>query len=389
MLDMILPFISNQEPRSLPPYQAFLNSQKNLIQTRYKDSLETIGHTSKGVKLLKYILQFVDFEYLDRKVNGYERYNDYIRFIYRDMLNTFDRAGKGRAYINLFFPRLQFITEEYLIPIADYRSPTNLPLYTEDWSIWKKINPLRIWDHDSLEYNINIINDQYHFRYMPPSYCVELLDVVALLFKYYIWIKKHQIYENNDIARVIPMEYFIHKYIFCPTMWDLANLWLLHLICKLLITEDFNNLSDFDSSQLESDSMYGRVSLNSRKAFEYLFNMIKLNKHLFKANTLLSSKLLLDSSINDKVLYTEQYLELPGLKKYNYLRWLRDRKLIRICTYVWQQGPNKYNWKSKQRVINRIYNRYYNTRFWNMCNSYLLSNYIEKDFTEFGNSILT
>ena len=43
MIDMILPFISNKEPRSLPPYQAFLNSQKNLILTRYKDSLETIG----------------------------------------------------------------------------------------------------------------------------------------------------------------------------------------------------------------------------------------------------------------------------------------------------------------------------------------------------------
>ncbi len=158
MIDMILPFISNKEPRSLPPYQAFLNSQKNLILTRYKDSLETIGHTSKGIKLLKYILQFVDFEYLNKKVNNYERYSDYIRFIYKEMLNTFDRAGKGRGYINLFFPRLQFITEEFLIPVADTGCITNLPLHTEDWNTWKKINPLKIWDHDSLEYNLNFIN---------------------------------------------------------------------------------------------------------------------------------------------------------------------------------------------------------------------------------------
>ena len=385
---MILPFISNKEPRSLPPYQAFLNSQKNLILTRYKDSLETIGHTSKGIRLLKYILQFVDFEYLNKKVNNYERYSDYIRFIYKDMLNTFDRAGKGRGYINLFFPRLQFITEEFLIPVADTGCITNLPLHTEDWNTWKKINPLKIWDHDSLEYNLNLINDQYHFRYFPPSYCVELLDVVSLLFKYYIWVKNHKVYENNDAANIVPVEYFLHKYVFGPTVWDLANIWLLHLISKLLMTEDLSDLKEYDSSYLESDSMYGRVSLNIRKGFEYLRTLVKNSRNNLQPDVLLSSKLLFTGSINDRILYTDKYLDMPGLRKYDYLRWLRDKDILKIYLSTWKASKLVSKQKSIFRHVSRMYNRYYNTRFWNICNNYVLSVNIEQDFKKFGNSIL-
>ena len=171
--------------RALPPYQTYLKAQKTFVLDRYRRFLGAQGHESPGIKLLRYILQFVDMDYLRQQKNNYDRYRYHLRFIRKDLYSIFDRVQRGGSFHELFFKSQVGSTAEYLLPVEDLNSIVNLPLDTESWDVWKTVKPLRLWAYDSDEFTINIINDRVHFVDLAPSYAIELLDVIALVFKYF------------------------------------------------------------------------------------------------------------------------------------------------------------------------------------------------------------
>lgn len=391
MLSLVMPYIRDMEPRAIPPYQTFLKAQETYIRGRANRIYESQGHESPGIKLLRYILSFVDMSYLDQQANNYERYNYHVRFIQKDMMEIFDRVGRGRGYFNLFFKRSSFITEEFLLPILDVNTLTTLPLETEDWYTWKSVQPLYLWSHDSDEFTINILNDRITFRSMPPSYAVEMLDVVALIFKYYIWYKYQRAYEPaSELAEFTPQQLFLHKYVMSFYAWDLSNVWLLNQLNRLFDITDRDQLNSYSSHSLQTEQQYGWVALNSRRGFECLWDLLYDLKRNLRPEALFSSKLLLgrkNVTLNERISYVDRRLAVPIHRAYEYYRWLRDKDILKFYVKVWSSRSNLPTAKRLFVNLRRDFNRVLLRRPWNTCNNVLLKNEIEREMTEFNEDL--
>lgn len=388
MINTLMGFVRDAEARSIPPYQQFLRAQKTFITNRYMRFLGNLGHESPGVKLLSYILSFVDYEYLDKQINNYDRYLYHLRFIRRDLENIFDRLSRGRGFKYLFFKKSSFYTEEFLLPVEDVNTIVNLPLDTEDWREWRKVKPLFLWYHNSNEFTTNIINDNVHFKLLPPSYAVELLDVVALTFKYFIWMKhQRQNEEAEELARWAPQQLFLHKYVITPWVWDLGDIWLLNCLSSMLDIESIDDLDKMSASTLQVEQQYGWVATNSKMGFEYLWKMTHELKKNLRPEALLSSKILFSGSINDRIRLIYNRLTLPIHRQYEYLRWIRDKELLKFFVKVFMMRPELPTTKRLLVNVRRDFGRMLRRAPWNVCQSITLKNKIRDEMEEFNASI--
>ena len=193
-----------------------------------------------------------------------------MRYIKHQLDEIFDRVSRGRGYHNLFVKSNN--VEEFVLPIEDINTIVNLPLDSNDWEVWKKVRPVRLWDHDSEEFTINLLNDQLHFsRGFEPTSVLVLIDVVALCIKYYIWLTYQRDKEPaKELAEYIPQQLFIHKYVMCDLIWDNSNIWLLNQINKSLTIDPSRASQMFDSNMLKVDSQWVGLVLIVVKDFRIL-----------------------------------------------------------------------------------------------------------------------
>ena len=390
MIKFILPYVKDMDARAFPPYQTFLKSQKTFIHRRYNRFLHTFGHESPGVRLLRYILQFVDLAYMDTQSNNYDRYTYHLRFIKRDLEYIFDHARRGRGYRHLFFKQTEPYTEEFLLPVSDTDAVLKLPMSSEKWADWQMVRPLRIWDHDSLEFTTNIIHDQVNFSFDTPSYAVELLDVVALAMKYYIWLKDQRFKEPADeLADQAPQQLFLHKYVMCDTIWDLGDIWLLKQLNRLFDYQDDSELTAFDTTVLGPERQYGYVSNYSRRGFEDAWRMFKFTTQNIRPETIFSSKLLFSGSINQRIRLTKQELELPILRQYDWFRFLRDRDMVNIFLKVWRARSYLPITRQMFNYLERDLRRQYLHRPWDQCNNVDLKKQLEQEMLEMYNTVVS
>jgi hypothetical protein len=368
MLDLILPFITDRAARALPPYQIFLKDQKTFVYDRYRRLQGMFGHESPGVKLLRYILQFVDIDYLQRQANNYQRYLNHLRYIRKDLTEIFDRDRRGRGYFELFFHTSDRSTEEFLLPVQDVNSISVLPLHTNNWNEWKYVKPLRVWSHDSQEYSIKIINDYIQYKHSPPSYVIELLDVVALVFKYYIWYTYERDNEPaQELAQHAPQQLFLHKYVMCDTVWDLTDIWLLNKLNLLMDQSERLQVAKFDSSSITADYQWGWIAMTCRRGFESIWDLLYDIRKNIQPESLLSSKILTSGSINDRIRYTDRELVLPYATQYDWYRYLRDKDIVKFFVKLWRTRPELPTSKRMMYNLSRDYKRMLLRQPWNQC----------------------
>ena len=390
MLQFILPFIRQSDIRAIPPYQLFLKDQRTLIIEKYWRFSKQIGHESPGVRLLRYILQFVDMEYMDSQVNNYERYSYHLRFIRRDLTNIFDRVKGGRGFRRLFFHSdVNMPIDEYLFPVEDLNSIVNLPLDTNNWEVWKKVKPLYFWYSDSDEYTIKLINDRVQYTSFPPHYVIELLDVVALAMKYYIWYKYQRNNEpDEEFALHNPQQLFLHRYVVCDCIWDLADNWIIHKLRQILsdVHLDIYSPELYDASVLQMETQYGRIASTSRKGFESLYKLIKMIKYNnVRPEALLSSNTLFTGTINNRILLSENRLPLPIFNQYGYMRWMKDVALFNLFMATFNLRPQLPVTKKLFIHVRRMITRLYKSKPWQNCTNVILREHIQEQLLNMTN----
>ena len=378
---------TNMGVRSLPPYQTFLKSQKVFVTEQYNRFFKAFGYESQGISLLRYILQFVDMDYLDTQLNNYDRYRYHLRYIRKDLIETFDQVYTGHAKTDLFFTSKHFSTAEYLLPVEDLNAIINLPLDHDDWDTWSKVQPLRLWAYDSNEYSINIINDRVHFHEMEPSYAIELLDVIALVFKYYFWFKQQRLREEAiEIAVAAPQQFFLHKYVLCNWCYDLTDAWLMNMFTLLMNTPAEEVDTTFNYCNLTSNQRYGWIAMTSAPAFGYVKDLLVDASRNMRPEVIFDSKLLLqgpNGSINDRIRALNAELSLPRLQQYDWLKWLRDKSLYNFYCKVWEARYDLPTTRTYFRKWRRSFRRTLNHKPWNICDNVVLKSQIEDEMTQF------
>lgn len=354
-------------PRAIPAYQLFLKQQAKIIAEAQSRLRLGTGYETPGSKLLRYILQFIDLDYLISQSNNYERYTYHLKVIRKDIEQTFERIERGRFYTNFFFNNKE--TQEYIIPTTDVNAIVNLPLHSNSWNDWKKVRPLRLWQHDSTEFSYNVLNDRITFVKDIPTYAIFLIDVIALEFKYYIWYTTQRNYEiDREAAEYFPRHYFIHKYIITELVWDLADIWLLHKTNELFT---YNNrtsvLLNYESSTLTTSGMYGRVVKNSQNAFANLWEVTSRLTTTMDPNSYFLSRTLFSGSIKDRVEAACTTLAIPDSRMFDWHRFIKDETLLNIIIPIWQRRFTKSNSKLGLRALYRVLRRYKSRQVWQMC----------------------
>lgn len=384
MLSIITPYLVNMEKRAIPPYQLFLKQQAKIINERYTRLYNTAGRENRATAMLRFILNFVDMEYMLRQPNNYYRYLYEIRSIIRSISESFDRVARGRGYNDTFISKSRYYTEEFIMPTEDVGTITNLPLYTDDWETWKRIHPVRIVGHDSTEYTINALGDVLTFSEIPPNYVFIMIDTAALILKYYSWYLYGRDKEpDQELAIHKPQQLFLHKYVICNLVWDNFNVWLLNTIYRLSDYVNENGTSnitkEFHTKALESDMQWGRLSDLATEAFRYLGVLLEDSSHNLRPEAIISSKLLLSGSILEYATQMTTRWDLPILEQYDYLRWIRDKSLFNFILNIYL---NRRTLPTTQRMlvnIRRDYKRLVLHRPWKTCNNVILKNDIQRD----------
>ena len=385
---MLIPYLRDDAPKALPPYQTFLKQQSIFIRERFNRLYNAQGHESSAVRLLRYIINFADFELLERQSNNFDRYMYHLRYIRTQLNDIFDRISRGRGYRNIFI-QSDRKTEEFIIPVEDINTIVNLPLDSDDWVVWRKVRPVRLWDHDSEEFTINVMNDQLHFTTgFEPTNAVILIDVVALILKYFVWLKNERDNEpREELAAHIPQQLFLHKYVMCDLMWDNANVWLLNQLNKALTADKALSASLFRSDNLCIDKQWGWINSESGRAFDYLVNNINDTTKTFRPEAFLNSKILFGGNVADRSKFTDNCLSVPLYQQYDYLRFLRDRKLFSIILNSFKLRPDLPSVKSLLINARRDFKRLLMRRPWNVCNSVSLKREIEQEMVEIFETI--
>lgn len=380
MINMLIPYLRDDAPKALPPYQTFLKQQAIFIRGRFSRLYNAQGFESNAVRLLRYIINFADIDLLERQANNFDRYMHHLRYIKSQLDDIFDRIARGRGYRNIFI-KSGGKTEEFILPIEDINTLVNLPLDSEEWEIWRKIRPVRLWDHDSEEFTVNVINDQLHFtRGFEPTSAIILIDVVALILKYFVWLKKERINEpREELATNIPQQLFLHKYVMCDLIWDNANIWLLNQLNKALTIDSSMASGLFSSNNLCVDQQWGWINAESSRAFSYVTHIIQDTSRNFRPEAFLNSKILFGGNITDRSKFTDKCMSIPLYQHYDYLRFLRDRKLFNIIINSFKLRPNLPTTKSMLINVRRDLTRLLNQRPWHVCNSSSLKHDIEQD----------
>lgn len=363
MIELILPFVRDMDARALPPYQTYLKEQKHFISERYKRFQHQLGYSSPGVNLLRYVLQFADLDYLDNQSNNYDRYTYHLRFIHKDLIEIFDKSKRGDSYSNLFFNK----TKEFLLPIADINTILRLPLYSSDWNDWKWVKPLRIWCTDSDEFTINILNDKVIYTNEQPNYAIELLDPIALVFKYYIWLKSQKALEpNQELVSETPALYFLHRYVMCDVVWDLGDNWLLRQLNNIV---RFDSLTEFyqNINATPANRQYGWISLRYIRAMSDIWSLVHDVSRNIRPEAFFSSKVLFSGSINKRISEIDINLNLPHLLQYEWMTFMRDKDLIKLFIKVWSFRKDLPFVKSMGINLRRDLRRMLLRRPWAQC----------------------
>lgn len=353
----------NTTPKAMPKweqYLSFLNEQKRQLRVRF---LNSYGKESRGFRLLKQMLSFVDpeIEYLSKQHSDYDRYLNWF-LPYQGIADSmFDPVRTGRAYRKTFYRKHLYSVSEYLCPVSDVDHLAILPM-GESWESWKKVQPVHLWYHDTDEYTLNLVHGSVITRFNPPNYALVFIDTVALMFMYYKYMTETIIEEPEKTPHA-----FLWKYVFSKFFDDLQTTWVLNRIIHCA------NLVDVPETQIElelkkfplSDRQYGYLGGRYLEAMESLVRALQdVARGSIRVNSLLSSKLLPTGTIIDRIKYTWTHLDVPHKQQYRYMRLLRDRPLLETIVQMYAWRPDHESYRTLRRELLVTLRRMKTNRVW-------------------------
>lgn len=382
LLNTELTFCRDMDKRTLPPYHNFLSQQKKFIDIQYGISKSAQGHETQGMRQLRYLINFIDRRYLLGDISNYDRYVNYLQYAYDDLVFSFDQSMTGTPLYGYYVGTNTSRTKEYIFPVRDVNSITRLPMMHDDWENWSGILPLRLWSHDSSEFTTQMVNTAIKFHKDYPSYAVLSIDPIALILKYVMWFKYRRKKElADDLALHAPDQFFLHKYVFVPLLYDLGDIWLLKQLNRVLRVEEREELAAFSVKNLQSEPQYGYIAGNCSQGFEYLWSTFCTSNNI-RPESILSSKLLFGGSIHQRMRYAERNIPLPAILRWDWARLLRDYDLITLFLRVW--GRRKHLPVVSKIITNMTYDikRMRDEKITTYCNNFEMRLELEQKLLE-------
>lgn len=107
--------------------------------------------------------------------------------------------------------------------------------------------------------------------------------------------------------------------------------------------------------------------------------LIRDTSKTFRPEGFLNCKLLFGGNISSRCRFTDDDLNLPLYHKYDYLRFLRDRKLFNIVINVFKLRPDLPATRNLILNVRKDFKRMLVRKPWTVCNTTSLKNEIEDE----------
>jgi len=334
------------------------------------------GYEHEGIGLLKHILSVVDIDYLKRINNDYERYTFYLKNIHKDLSNIFDTVATNKTYKNTFIQRKGFGTTEYIIPTERMNYIKDLPM-GEEWDQWIDIKPIRLLDHNSNEYTLNVLQDRVSFKALQPSYAIISIDPIALAFMYYKFLDAH------DFSSPMSTQVFLHRYVISKFMDDLQDIWLRNQFLSLFDIENEQEISKLNINTIVFNNMYGFVGHQYKDAMISIYRVMDdVRQRKRRPETLIKSLILSRSSISDYMsdIYTKAHI--PPLRQYMWQVYLKDMRWVEFILKTYMLQPDYVNTRNMIKKLRIETEKLVRTRFWTNIRHILTRNIVEEHFNE-------
>jgi hypothetical protein len=249
----------NGTPRHIIRYNKFIDTAKRRVDSNKRQMVMSQVQTSPSLVFIKYLLQYMsEPRYLTDDI--FKVYTQDISNASAMISRKFDSTESGVKHLSDTFIANSKI--EYVVPTSGIiGTEVNI---LDDWNKWKHVQPIRLVVNDSRELNImpQGYSSQIVYKKDKPKYSLICIDSSALLMKYLVYLREHNIPIDNKI-----IDDFILKHVLSYLYDDALDVWISNYLLDVISGNDTDyskydsmmNMSELNNSTTETKELFDRL----------------------------------------------------------------------------------------------------------------------------------
>jgi hypothetical protein len=370
-----------EAPRQYPGWETFVNILIQRTKTLQQRQLLAPGKGSRIIVLFQKILDLVDYTYLFKLNNDYDRLSRYFTTFRREAESTFSQYATGHLNNDLLVSK----AVNYLIPVSPINAIRDLPM-DKGYEYWKHMRPFKILSHTSSEYTIDLIDDIIKFSHEPPTGILACLDPIVLCFMYFHYLKY-----NGYNYRLIDNRTWLHKAVWLPIQQDLIDIFLLRIIDVIVRYVDIrqeNMLYDQLNiwlSKMSSSIAPGNQIISS--SFNLLTGIQSIKNRTITPMSFLSSNILNQKSVYNYITDLINMYDIESGRQYVHMKYLRDQYVFNICYNICRLNVETPAFRSFLIKLSWHLIKLYNANIWQSIMDQSLRTNVKQSLNEQINQI--
>lgn len=367
-------------PKVTPEWIAYirqLDVQKEQLKRRF---LGLMPRITEGTEFLTHILDLADIPYIAKQGNDFYAYMTYIPQVQAQVSSIFDLIRNGRPVFNRYIKRSGFPCYEFTSPVSDVDHLALFPMGQPYYAWRDTVAPLTLWWHDSTEYTLDLMQNQIKFYHDVPETVLFFLDVPSLCIKYLKYYQDPSIRADNKT----PLQ-FIHDDVYFAFFDQIQSIWIFkqHLLA-LDILLGYEDASAITETVKYTITQYGSVGQRYPMAMNLL---LKWYTDVAKGNYLPQSLFNTPffplkglKSFNGLVSWMTDWLDIPHLTQYKWVRILRDMPYLEYVAKVYALNPKHVRWSVFKVQLDTLKRKYTAAVPWGNVKSAILREYLKQKF---------
>lgn len=270
---------------------------------------------------------------------------------------------------------------QYVLPVRCVDPLVDMPVGRE-WQAWKLMKPFRIGVINTDQLSFFAYLDILFYQRSTPKFAVYTLNAEMLAMMYVSYLESLKGQSIKD-----PLSQFLHSYVVYPSLLrDNVNLWIRNRYLAVL-------RAHVDSDQPIRDGIFedaiwmqannGRIGTDYLLFIQEVTRLTQLLMHRdIYPDVYLSSCLLLNNV--NVIEYFKQFQrmnEVPRLRQYNWIEYLRDSDWIDFFTLVLTYNKQWTQFGYFKSYLNRSLRLFQESNSWSDCGSEFISRYIQTHIT--------
>lgn len=336
--------------------------------------LRAVPINNELTRMFSLILGMTDMLYMNKPIKDTDRYLNYLRFEKVKFDRVLNSNLTGNIAHNLIIKNSYSSIPVFLIPTSESSYMSSLPM-DEGWDSWKKVKPIRVCGHDSVEMP-EIDSDMIEFKYEEPTFMVIAVDTIALAFKWFYYTTSNVEDEFNSVIE------FTHRHVFDTLSEDLFHIWCNKQLRLMRTVSDLDEKVDIVARVGNNQSAKSGVSGAQYKTAATALYKQFLNNTTFKDSLkYVMSDLVGGTSLLNLSQSLVDSNHLIDTRENIAFLYLRDIEYFKTIFAICNVDPNNTTLKRYKARLRRTIKKLNNQRVWQSVKNKTLADLLEMELT--------